>query len=316
MRVGVQNAVIVPLGGVQDCYRIAAEMGISAVDLCISEQWSVVQIFRNETYGFFDQSVEEIYEHYRPFKEAADANGITFHQAHAPFPTMMVGKDELNEYIRMAIEKCIRVASMLDCRYVVVHPIYTGAHRTEDEDLQVNLEAFCAYADILKEAGVTMCIENTYEDFEGRNLCFSGSNSAFLLRLVDTLNELAGEECYGVCYDNGHANITGKDHYQEIMSYGKHLKVLHVHDTDGTFDNHLIPYTSRYLDRQGTDWNGILKGLAKINFDGCISFETDGGIRGFPEEVRRDALRLNASIGNYFVSKIEQYKKEEFPINP
>ena len=311
MRVGVQNSVIVQLGDVQDCYRMAAEMGISAIDLGISEQWSIAQIFKNEMYGFFDQTVEEIYEYYRPYQIAAEANGIVFHQMHAPFPSMMVGRDEMNAYIHMATEKCIRVASLLDCHYVVVHPIYAGAHRTEDEDFQVNFDAFRTYADLLKETGVMMCIENVYEDFEGRNLCFSGSNSAFLLRLVDALNQNAGAECYGICYDNGHANITGKDHYQEILSYGKHLKVLHIHDTDGTFDTHLIPYTSRYLDRQGTDWNGVLKGLAKIGYDGCISFETDGGIKGFPREVWQDALRLNASIGNYFVSKIEQYKKEE-----
>lgn len=311
MRVGVQNSVIVQLGDVQDCYRIAAEMGINAVDLGISEQWSISQIYKNEMYGFFDKAVEEIYEYYRPYKAAADANGITFHQMHAPFPSMKVGNDEMNTYIHMAFEKCIRVAALLDCHYLVVHPIYAGAYRTEEEDFQVNFDAFRTYGDLLKETGVMMCIENVYEDFEGRNLCFSGSNSTFLIRLIDALNEYAGTECFGLCYDNGHANITGKDQYQEIMSYGKHLKVLHIHDTDGTFDNHLIPYTSRYLNRPGTDWTGILKGLAKINYDGCISFETDGGVNGFPMEVRRDALRLNASIGRYFADKIEQYKREE-----
>lgn len=311
MRVGMQNSVIVQLGDGQDCYRIASEMGIGAVDLGMGEYWSIVQINNGETYGFFDKTVEEIYEHYRPYKEAADANGIAVHQMHAPFPSMKVGNGEMNAYIHMAFEKCIRVAALLDCHYLVAHPIYVDAHRTEDEDFRVNFDAFVTYANLLKETGVMMCIENVYWDFEGRNLCFSGSNASFLIRLIEALNESIGTECFGLCYDNGHANVTGKDQYQEILRFGKHLKVLHIHDTDGTFDNHLIPYTSRYLDRQGTDWNGVLKGLAKIGFDGCISFETDGGLNGFPKEVRHDALRLNASIGKYFADKIEQYKREE-----
>lgn len=311
MRVGMQNSLIVQLGDVQDCYRIASEMGIGAVDLGMSEHWSIAQIYKNEMFGFFDKTVEEIYEYYRPYKIAAEANGITFYQMHAPFPSMEMGKDEMNSYIHMTFEKCIRVASLLDCHYVVVHPIYVGSYRTEDEDFQVNFDAFITYAELLKETGVMMCIENVYWDFEGRNLCFSGSNSSFLVRLVEALNESAGAECFGLCYDNGHANVTGKDQYQEILTFGKHLKVLHIHDTDGTFDTHLIPYTSRYLNRQGTDWEGIWRGLAKINYDGCISFETDGGINGFPKQVRGDALRLNASIGKYFADRVEQYKREE-----
>ncbi|MBO5294978.1 MAG: sugar phosphate isomerase/epimerase [Clostridia bacterium] len=311
MKVGMQNSLIVQLGDVHDCYRIASEFGISAVDLGMSDQWSIGQINKNETYGFFDKTVEEIYEYYRPYKEAAECNGITFHQLHAPFPSMKIGNPEMNAYIHMAFEKCIRVASLLDCGYVVVHPIYVDAYRTEDEDFQVNFDAFITYADLLKESGVVMCIENAYWVFEGRILCCSGSNSSFLVRLVEALNESAGVECFGLCYDTGHANITGKDQYQEILTFGKHLKVLHIHDTDGTFDTHLIPYTSRYLDRPGTDWSGVLKGLAKINYEGCISFETDGGIKGFPTEVRRDAVRLNASIGKYFVDMVEQYKKKD-----
>lgn len=311
LKVGIQNSLIVQLGDVQNCYRFASEIGIGAVDLSLSEHWSISQINKNEMYGFFDKTIEEIYEYYRTYKEAAESNGITIHQMHAPFPSMKVGNHEMNAYIHMAFEKCIRLASFLDCRYVVVHPIYVDAYRTEDEDFQVNFNAFLTYADLLKETGVMMCIENAYWVFEGRILSCSGSKASFLVRLVEALNERSGSECFGLCYDNGHANVTGKDQYQEILTFNKHLKVLHIHDTDGTFDNHLIPYTSRYLDRPGTDWTGILKGLAKINYDGCISFETDGGVCGFPKELRRDVLRLNASIGKYFVDTIERYKREE-----
>ena len=122
------------------------------------------------------------------------------------------------------------------------------------------------------------------------------------------LNEMAGEECFGICYDTGHANITGKDHYPEILAYGKHLKVLHLHDTDGVHDNHLIPYTGRYLDRQATDWEGILKALAVIGYEGSLNFEIESGITAFPAEARADAMRLVASIGKCFAAKIEKYR--------
>lgn len=310
MRIGNVNSLFTQLGNIEECYRIAAEIGYTAIDLSVSDKWSVVQINKNEMYGFFDQSIEDLYAYYRPYKEAANANGLTIHQMHAPFPSMKVGKDEMNAYIHMTFEKCIQLASLLECRYLVAHPIYIDAHKSVEEDFKVNYDLFVTYAELLKSTGVTLCIENVYYYSNGRIVSCSGSDSAFLVRLVEALNATAKSECFGLCYDVGHANITGKDHYQEILAYGKHLKVLHIHDTDGTFDTHLIPYTSRFTDCPGTDWTGILKALAKIEYNGCINFESDGGINGFPKEVRCDALRLNASIGKYFVDRINQYKTE------
>ena len=311
MRVSNANCLFVQLGDVNECYRVAAEIGYDAIDLSVTDKWNVGQINKNEYSEFFAQSDEDIFEYYRPYKEAAHANGMTIHQMHAPFPSMRWGQDELNERIHDAFEKTIKLSRFLDCRYVVAHPVYVDACRTEEEDLKVNFDLFVTYADLLRETGVVLCIENAYYYYRGRIISCSGSNSSFLVRLVEELNRAAGAECYGLCYDVGHANITGKDHYQEITAYGDHLKVLHIHDTDGTHDTHLIPYTARYLDRQGTDWEGMMKALARINFCGCINFESDGGVNGFPLEVKKDALRLNASIGKYFAARIEKYKQEQ-----
>ena len=112
MKVGIQNSLIVQLGDVQNCYRFASEIGIGAVDLGLSEHWSISQINKNEMYGFFDKTIEEIYEYYRPYKEAAESNGITIHQMHAPFPSMKVGNHEMNAYIHMAFEKCTSLNSV------------------------------------------------------------------------------------------------------------------------------------------------------------------------------------------------------------
>lgn len=161
-----------------------------------------------------------------------------------------------------------------------------------------------------RSASVVMCLENAYHYYKGRIRSISASNADYLVRLTEKLNEFAGVECFGICYDSGHANITGKDQYREILTIGKHLKVLHLHDTDGVHDTHLIPYTSRYLDRQATDWEGILKALAVIGYEGSINFECDSGILAIPQEARRDALSLTASIGKYFVRKIDEYREK------
>ena len=310
MKIGICNSTLGSLGEIDERYTVANNMGFSAIDLNMGEKWSVGQIYRNEAYGFFDQSVEEITEYFKKHADAARANGIDVFQTHAPFPTARLGEDGMNAYTQMAIEKCIKALPLLGCRNIVVHPICTDRHMSDDEAFELNFELFKSFIPALKETGTVMCIENAYHYYMGRILSISVSNAEFLSKLVDGLNVLAGDECFGICYDTGHGNITGKSHYRELLVYGKRLRTLHIHDTDGVHDTHLVPFTGRYLDRQATDWEGILKALAKIGYDGCLSFESDSGIMAFPEVAQPAALQLNACIGKYFNERIEYYKTE------
>ena len=308
MVISTQNNLLDSLGDIENRYKIVAEMGYRAVDLGVNE-WSVGQIYKNETYGFFDKDIKELIAYYRTYQEAAKKHGIEIGQMHAPFPSARVGMTEINAYIQTVFEKCIQIAGAIDCKYLVVHPICSDAYTTVDQDLEADFALFSPYVNSLKKYGVTMCLENAYHYFQGRIRSISASGAEYLVRLVEKLNAFSGEECFGICYDSGHGNITGKDHYKEIFACGKHLKVLHLHDTDGVHDTHLIPYTGRYLDRPATDWEGILKALGEIEYAGTINFECDSGILAFPDEARADALRLTASIGKYFARKIKEYRK-------
>lgn len=308
MKISIGNKPCGFLGDLDDRYKIAAEMGLTAIDLQI-EEWTVGQIQKGETFGFFDKSIEELIEYYSAYYQAAKKYGIVIYQMHAPFPSAMIDGAEMNPYIQFVFKKCIQIASAIDCKYLVVHPFRVGDHTTEEHDFETNLNLFSPYIEMLKQNNVIMCLENCYHYYKGRIISISASNSSFLMRLMNKLNEMAGEECFGICYDVGHANITGKDHYKEILAYGSHLKVLHLHDTDGVHDTHLMPYTGRYLDRQATDWDGVLKALAQIGYDGCINFECESGVSAFPEDARAEAIRLLVSIGKCFVKKIEENRK-------
>lgn len=308
MKISVGNKPYEYLGSLEDRYRIASEMGFTAIDLQL-EEWSVGQIKKGEAFGFFDRSTEELIEHFSAYRDAAKKHGMEIYQMHAPFPSAVIENTEMNAYIQTVFQKCIRIAAAMECKFLVVHPLHVGDYTDEEQDLQANIALFSAYIESLKRYRVVMCIENAYYYYNKRITASSESDSAFLVRLVQALNALAGEECFGICYDSGHANITGKNHYKELLTYGSHLKVLHLHDTDGVHDSHLIPYTGRYITRQATDWEGILMALGKIGYNGCINFECESAVTAFPELARADALRLLASIGKSFVKKIEGYQK-------
>ena len=76
-------------------------------------------------------------------------------------------------------------------------------------------------------------------------------------------NAEAGEDMFGACYNTGHANITGRNFYEDICTPGERLMCLHIHDNDGLHDRHLIPYTQKQPlgDKPDTDWNGLWDGM-------------------------------------------------------
>lgn len=69
-----------------------------------------------------------------------------------------------------------------------------------------------------------------------------------------------------VCYDSGHAYFHFQDDYNFDKFKGK-IACLHLHDNDGTADQHLLPMDG------SIDWNGLLQKLKKTNFCGDFTSE-------------------------------------------
>jgi sugar phosphate isomerase/epimerase len=122
------------------------------------------------------------------------------------------------------------------------------------------------------------------------------------------MNEKYGAEILGFCFDTGHANLVGLDFEDFITTLGKRLKVLHMHDNDGMGDLHQIPFTfTRSRENlPSTDWEGFVKGMRNIQFDGVLSFETAPTLTAFPDSMKEDTLAFIAKIGKYFADEIEK----------
>lgn len=86
----------------------------------------------------------------------------------------------------------------------------------------------------------------------------------------------------GFCYDSGHHHSWHPP--EDLFSkFGSRLMALHLHDNDGTGDQHLLPF-------DGTiDWPGIMKKISQTGYTGAISMETinTGYVNLPPEEFLR-----------------------------
>lgn len=70
----------------------------------------------------------------------------------------------------------------------------------------------------------------------------------------------------GLCYDSGHGNY-GTDGLSELARLKDRLISIHLHDNDGTRDEHRLPFTGT------VDWTRVAALLAASSYRKCISLE-------------------------------------------
>ncbi len=83
----------------------------------------------------------------------------------------------------------------------------------------------------------------------------------------------------GLCYDSGHANLGGNglEHLERLKD---RLIAVHLHDNDGVYDLHQIPFTGT------VDWPGAAKVIASSAYGKCVNLELVIKDSGFSDETK------------------------------
>lgn len=283
----------------EEAFSFICRCGFTAVDYHFEGLYTATQIRERLRSPVFDLPVDSLLEYYKPVKEAMASQGIVISQAHGISPKYLANDPEMNAYLHTVIEKILEVCRFLGCPYLVLHPV----HRLSREE---NLELFRRLIPAARKTGVRICMENMFIRGEQENAPLFDAATA--CQIIDELNEMAGEKLFGICYDIGHANITGRNLYEDVCAYGERLLCLHIHDNDGLHDQHLLPFSQKKPgeDSPCTDWDGLCEGLAKINYRGPVNFEVHPALRIAPPELKEDILRFTAAIGRYMRTRIWQ----------
>ena len=154
----------------------------------------------------------------------------------------------------------------LRCRDIIVHPVGPG----ETQDDAFRRDTFRASAGhlarIAEAADVRFLVENMPPPMFGQD-------AAMLREIVDGIDSPG----LGLAYDAGHANVTGRP-VAVVHDMGPRLWGVHLHDNDGTEDDHLLP-------GMGTlPFDDVAAALAEVQFAGTFMLE----IYRDTWEVRRD----------------------------
>lgn len=233
-------------------------------------------------------SDSEYLAYLKDLKTTAKRCEISFFQAHGNRDTIsVVGECKMNAFLFRQLITC----NELECENLVIHPYTDGYILNADSHETIfhkNLDFFEMLLPYAKKYGVTVCVENL--PFRWYEMC----RVTEVKKLLKTIND----ENLKACFDTGHANVLREDIYRSIKLLDKDLRALHIHDNYGTEDDrHYLPY------RGNVDWQGFIKGLKEIEYQGVINLETRISI-DTPEPMRDTLRRGLAGIAKHFAEQI------------
>jgi len=103
-------------------------------------------------------------------------------------------------------------------------------------------------------------------------------------------------EYLGLCYDSGHGNLANQRGLDELATLTDRLIALHLHDNDGTGDQHKLMYTGT------VDWPRLAKLIARSSYRQCVSSEAM--MRNTGITVEEEFLAQAFAAGNRFAAMI------------
>ncbi|AUV80283.1 sugar phosphate isomerase/epimerase [Salinigranum rubrum] len=201
-------------------------------------------------------------------RRVAAENDLTV-TLHAPYRDCNLGN--LNERLRKATVAAVcdslDFAAEAGAKAVVVHggsvrPRYPDRVQGQSREQAVrSLRACGRYAE---EVGVPLCVENQRDKSSQRR------HTATPERLATLLDDV-GVDSLRVTLDVGHAKVTGVAFEEFVERFGDRIVVAHLHDNDGTDDDHdPLPTFRSVGERIGAAYNVLeMKSLADV--ERCVS---------------------------------------------
>lgn len=270
---------------------------------------------------FSSFSSEEFYSdahpasYYTVLRARAEARGLSFRQAHAPFNSSFV--DEAKTEKRFHEIVCsMKNAALLGVPHIVVHPYQHLTFWEEgvpDRLFEINMAFYRRLLPYAEEYGIRILTENMYQQ-EGVIVQHSTcSKPEDMNRYFDEMNH----PLFGCCLDIGHTVLVREDPPAFVRAMGaKRLTCMHVHDVDGMHDNHTLPFFGAAYEWDshmgeyvgGVNWERLMKTLATIGYEGDLTFEADNFLTKLPEENAIDASRFMCEVGRYLIGIYDEAK--------
>ncbi len=317
MKISIQGYATTQRFDMDTAYKMIKEAGFEAIDWALDQQWQdgAQRLCWNrpsiETGANFDQDtiynedMDKIIEHYQPEIDTIKKYGLTITQAHAPFFNYSSKSISFADCAIETYKKALKLCAYVGCPRLVIHGFSRQVYETVLTDSDIHIANMKMYKELIPtalETGVMILLENLFAFDTNNRRIYAGtcSNSYDAIAYIDTLNEMAGHECFGLCLDTGHLNLINDRFAEYVEKVGHRIKALHIHDNNGLSDQHLTPCTGT------VNWKEFYGSLKKIGYTGDLSFESFKQVctNRCDDEMVVPSLKLMYEFGNFFRRKI------------
>lgn len=147
---------------------------------------------------------------------------------HGPFFDLAPGgmDKKILKASRERLRQAFDILPLFEPKSIVCHTGYDRKryHEAQDQWLETAVETWTPLVEGLRGTATILAIENVYE-----------KTPTLLVRLFNALND----DKVGFCFDTGHMNAFSETDMEAwLEALGPFLKQLHLHDNDGTWDDH------------------------------------------------------------------------------
>ncbi|MBR6766810.1 MAG: sugar phosphate isomerase/epimerase [Clostridia bacterium] len=283
-----------------ECHYLANQFGLhAAVNMMADAGYDAIDYSAFEEEWYSDARDKTFYTDAR---KIAEDRGLTFNQAHAPFPSSF-GDPEKDKKTFENIVSSMKIASWLGVKNIIVHPcqhMEYAANGVPEKLFDINMDFYRRLIPYCEEYNIRVAVENMwqYPRTVSHSTC---SKPDEFVRYMDSLNS----EWLVACLDVGHAMLVKEKPGDMVRALGrKHLQALHVHDIDGVHDTHTLPYSGII------DWQAFMESLAEIDYQGDLTFEADCFFSHTPPALWKDSIKYMVSVGRYLISLFEAAKNK------
>ena len=193
--------------------------------------------------------------------------------------------------LRMNIDS----AALMGIPVAVIHPIAWYSSEVKYGDwVRANMAFLSPIVEYAKQKGIKLCVENMPSPNETPDDHLYGSCALNISSLAEKLG-------IGICFDVGHANVSGFKISEQMEILKGKIDVLHIHDNPGKGqkDAHMLPFDG------SVDWEDVALGMAKSEFSGLLDVEVTAWALSGDERTRSE---LGGKILNRAARLIEMSK--------
>lgn len=172
----------------------------------------------------------------------------------------------------------IDMAALMNIPLAVIHPIAWYSSEVKYGDwVRANMAFLSPLVEYARAKGIKLCIENMPSDREAPENHLYGSCALNISSLAEKLGA-------GICWDTGHANISGYRQSEQMQILKGKIDVLHVHDNGGkgTKDSHMLPFDGN------VDWEDVAFGMRCSGFEGILDVEVTAWALSGDDRTRRE----------------------------